>query len=132
MPTAPRTWLGVCLLVLASSPAHAFTHTACLLMGKVRQVEVQPLDETLVQLHIQGVRNDNIHANEVECPKVYKTGALLRVSLNPQSGKPLPRPQTGDGLWLSLRTSTASNGALMRKVEVITREAYMERKNGIQ
>ena len=127
-----RTWQGLALagLLLAAAPAHAYRHAACLLMGRVEHVEQQPLQEVVLRVHLQGVSDNNVHPNEVECAKVFRAGSRLWVSLHSNAFADARLPKPGEQAWLSLRYTSTSNA--LRKYEWITRQAYMERKDGIQ
>ena len=118
-------------LLLVATPAQAVANAACLLMGRVEQVHTQPLNEYMLRLQIQGVRNNNTVANEVECNKLFKTGSALWLSLNATAMKTNTVPRVGAQLWLSLRYME-NNGFVLRKYEPISRETYLEKKDGIQ
>ena len=124
------TAFAACAL-LASPRAQAASNAACLLMGRVIQVQNQPLQEHMVQLHIQGVRSNNTLPNEIECPKVFKTGSTLWLSLNGAALNKSAAPRNGERLWFSLRYME-NNGIVLRKYEAISRKTYLEKKDGIQ
>ena len=123
--------LLVVAAMLAATPARAASNAACLLMGRVLQTHTQPLHEYMVQLYIQGVRSNNTLTNDIECPKVFKTGSTLWLGLNSAALKNNAAPRYGERLWLSLRYME-NNGSVLRKYEPISRETYLEKKDGIQ
>ncbi|MDO5654303.1 MAG: hypothetical protein Q4G39_09400, partial [Brachymonas sp.] len=121
-------WQGVALAVLmfAAVPAHAqaSSKAACLLMGRVEQVEQQPLQEVVLRVHVQGVSDNNVHTNEVECGKVFRTGSRLWVSLHASAFAESRLPRIGEQAWLSLRYM--GGNTVLRKYEWISRKAYLE------
>lgn len=125
-------WQGLALagLLAAAAPAHAYRHAACLMMGRIEHVERQPLQEVLLRVQLQGVSDNNVHPNEVECAKIFRVGSRLWVSLHSTAFADARLPQKGEQAWLSLRYTSTSSA--LRKYEWITRQAYMERKDGIQ
>ena len=129
-----RARLGPALLLVGlaawAAPAHAYRHAACLLMGRIEQVEQQPLQEVVVRVQLQGVSDNNLHRNEIECAKVFRIGSQLWVSLSNSAFTDDSTPQKGEQAWLSLRYIGGNN--MLRKYEWITRQTYMERKDGIQ
>ena len=127
-----RIWQGLALagLLAAASTGHAYSHAACLLMGRIDQVEPQPLQEVVVRVQLQGVSDNNLHRNEIECAKVFRVGSQLWVSLPNSAFTDDSTPQKGEQAWLSLRYIGGNN--MLRKYEWITRQTYMERKDGIQ
>lgn len=127
-----RIWQSLALagLLAAAAPAHAYSHAACLLMGRIEQVEQQPLQEVVVRVQLQGVSDNNLHRNEIECAKVFRIGSQLWVSLSNSAFTDDSTPQKGEQAWLSLRYIGGNN--MLRKYEWITRQTYMERKDGIQ
>lgn len=133
MPVRKRCWqqdLALAGLIAACAPAHAYRHAACLMMGRIEQVEQQPLHEVMLRVQLQGVSDNNVLANEVECAKIFRIGSQLWVSLHASAFADAGIPKKGDQAWLSLRY-VGTNSSL-RKYEWITRQAYMERKDGIQ
>lgn len=114
-------------------PAQASTGVACLLAGKVLQLQPQPLNELMVRVQLQQVKDDNTLRNDVECSKQFRTGDALWVSLNARdvarNGK---QARAGDRIWLSFRYGDDRGGAVWRRYEAIPQDKYQERKNGIQ
>ena len=96
----------------------------------VEQVEQQPLQEVVVRVQLQGVSDNNLHRNEIECAKVFRVGSQLWVSLPNSAFTDDSTPQKGEQAWLSLRYIGGNN--MLRKYEWIMRQTYMERKDGIQ
>ena len=131
-PTAPlaKTAALVCLTAVCVS-AHAYQAAACLLAGRVVQVEKQPLNEVMLRVHLQSVHDNNTHTNEVECPKVFQPGSSLWVSLHASTLAESGLPSVGDRAWLSLRY-LHNGSSVLRKYEWITRKTFLERKDGIQ
>ncbi len=129
-----RARLGPALLLAGlaawAAPAHAYRHAACLLMGRIEQVEQQPLQEVLLRVQLQGVSDSNVHPNEVECAKIFRLDSRLWVSLHSSAFTENRLPRKGEQAWLSLRY--IGSNSVLRKYEWITRQAYMERKDGIQ
>ena len=120
----------VSLLAAVPAPAHAFSHAACLLAGRIEQVEQQPLQEVMLRVQLQGVKDNNVRANEVECAKVFRVGTRLWVSLDAGDFANKRVPRVGEQAWLSLRYMGKKH--VLRKYDWITRKAYMEKKDGIQ
>ena len=128
-----RWWAGLAvagLMAMAAMPAHAYRNAACLLTGRIEQAERQPLHEVVLLVLLQDVSDNNVHANEVECGNVFRTGSRLWVSLHESAFAAGRMPRVGEQAWLSLRYMGGS--AILRKYEWMTRETYLERKDGIQ
>ena len=132
MMNARHGWLAVLAVAgIAAMPAsaHAFSNAACLLMGRIEQIEQQPLQEVVLRVQLQGVKDNNVQANEVECAKVFRVGTRLWVSLHAGAFTRNQMPRVGDQAWLSLRYMGANS--VLRKYDWITRKAYMEKKDGL-
>ncbi|WP_213360378.1 hypothetical protein [Brachymonas denitrificans] len=129
-----RTAPAVVLLAGAwmAQPAQASTQVACLLAGKVQQVQQQPLNERMVRVQLQQVKDDNTVRNDVECSKQFRTGDSLWVSLDVRTNDNTKLPRAGDRIWLSFRYGDDRSGTVWRKYESIPLGKYLERKNGIQ
>ena len=125
-----RVGVAAACLVTAAVPAHAYRNAACLLTGRIEQVERQPLQEVVLRVQVMGVSDNNVHANEVECGKVFRAGSRLWVSLHESAFVSGRMPRVGEQAWLSLRYM--DGGAILRKYEWMTRKAYLERKDCIQ
>ena len=129
-----RTAPAVVLLAGAwmAQSAQASTQVACLLAGKVQQVQQQPLNERMVRVQLQQVKDDNTVRNDVECSKQFRTGDSLWVSLDVRTNDNTKLPRAGDRIWLSFRYGDDRSGTVWRKYESIPLGKYLERKNGIQ
>ncbi len=129
-----RTAPAVVLLAGAwmAQPAQASTQVACLLAGKVQQVQQQPFRERVLRLQLQQVKDDNTVRNDVECSKQFRTGDSLWVSLDVRTNDNTKLPRAGDRIWLSFRYGDDRSGTVWRKYESIPLGKYLERKNGIQ
>ncbi len=134
LKTLPGAIAGCCLLAAAGA-AQAATNAACVLAGKVLQVQAQPMYEMMVRVQVQGVKDDNTLRNDVECGKQFRVGDGVWVSQNTRVAKgsaKRPPIKVGDRIWLSFRYGEDRSGGSWRKYEAITAQDYMERKNGIQ
>ena len=129
---APRALLLLMAGAWIAQPAQASTQVACLLAGKVQQVQQQPLSERMVRVQLQQVKDDNTVRNDVECSKQFRTGDFLWVSLNARGNDNTKPVRAGDRIWLSLRYGDDRGGTVWRKYESIPPGKYLERKNGIQ
>ena len=129
-----RTAPAVVLLAGAwmAQPAQASTQVACLLAGKVQQVQQQPFRERVLRVQLQQVKDDNTVRNDVECSKQFRTGDSLWVSLDVRTNDNTKLPRAGDRIWLSFRYGDDRSGTVWRKYESIPLGKYLERKNGIQ
>ena len=121
---APRALMratGVVALLAGAwmaQPVQASTQVACLLAGKV--------------LQLQQVKDDNTVRNDVECSKQFRTGDALWVSLDARGNDNSKPARAGDRIWLSFRYGDDRGGTVWRKYEPIPLGKYLERKNGIQ
>jgi hypothetical protein len=128
-----RCWAGLMvagLMATVAMPVQAYRNAACLLTGRIEQVERQPLHEVVLHVLLQDVSDNNVHANEVECGKVFSAGSRLWISLHESAFTSGRMPRVSEQAWLSLRYMGGS--AILRKYEWMTRETYLERKDGIQ
>lgn len=130
--TRPAWLVGVVFAATlgGSMPAQAAMNISCLMAARVQEAHAQPLHELMVKAQVLAVHDDNNHRNDVECPKQFKTGSSLWLSLNARKVSRTVRP--GDSMWLSLRYGEDRSGANWRRYEPITYQEYQERKNGIQ